>query len=210
MIFLQDHICTEQTAATLDAAVEAALEQFQCSRAEVDIEILSSGGGGFLGVGKKPARVRVTLIDRAFIARYLCRQILQKSGFRAEVEVSPSRDAVELNIVASESARVIGRHGQTLDAVQHLVSTLVDRINQDPLPVVLDCDGYRGRRHSYLKSLAIKLSAKVRTSGTRVSVEPLPTHERKMMHQFIRDQRGVTSKSVGQGHDKRIVVTPEG
>ena len=198
------------TGTDLDRVVDQALERFDCSRAEVDVEILSPGRRGFLGLGARPATVKVRLNDRAYVARFVCERLLHDSGLAAQVSVSQSSEQIDLLIEADSSAMIIGKHGQVLDALQYLVTTLTDRFMQADLPILLDAGGYRLKRHRYLKGLASKLSTKVRSSGEKVTVEPLPHHERKLLHAFFRDQRGVTSSSVGQGYEKRIVVTPEG
>ena len=135
---------------------------------------------------------------------------MNHSGLEAHVRVSQSSEQIDLLIDADNTAMIIGKHGQVLDALQYLVTTLTDRIRPADLPILLDAGGYRLKRHHYLKGLASKLSSKVRTSGEQVTVDPLPHHERKLLHAFLRDQRGVTSSSVGRGYEKRIVVTPEG
>lgn len=210
MNFLADLIQVKGSGSDLDQAIEQALRYFDCTRAEVDIEILSAGRRGWLGIGRQPAEVLVRLVDRAYVARLYCRELLKQVGWQAEVSVSQSSEQIELHIDSDSTAQIIGKHGQSLEALQYLVATMTDRICLNELPVVIDTGGYRLKRHRYLQSLAQKLSSKVRTSGNKVTLDPLPHYERRLLHMFIRDQRGVTSSSIGKGYEKRVVVTPEG
>ncbi|PLX99223.1 MAG: hypothetical protein C0624_13790 [Desulfuromonas sp.] len=210
MNYLASLIRLRQRGDDPESAVEAALSFFKCSRAEVEVRILSPGRQGVLGFGRRDAEVEVALVDRAYIARHLCDLLLQKTGWLTEVTVSQSSNQIELQIESDSSAQIIGKHGQTLDALQFLVNSMTDRLCPGESLLLLDTGGYRQKRHSYLRSLASKLSAKVRSSGNRVTVEPLPHHERRLLHSFFNDQRGVSSASIGRGLEKRIVVTPEG
>jgi len=194
----------------LESAVTKALQYFDCSRAEVDIQIISSGRRGWLGIGRQDAEVQVSLVDRAYVARHVCTNLISRTGWQAEVSVSQSSDQIDLVIKSESTAQIIGKHGQTLEALQYLVTTVTDRTCHTDTPVVLDSGGYRLKRHRYLKGLAHKLSDKVRTSGNKVTLDPLPHHERRILHKFIREQRGVTSSSIGNGYEKRVTVTPEG
>jgi len=208
--FLEELIQVRAEGANLDQAVASVLQRFACSRAEVEVDILQTESRGFLGFGRRPAQICARLIDRAFVARYLCAHLLELAGWRAEVTVKQSSEQVDLLIDSPDVPQIIGRHGQTLESLQFLVTNLTDRLAPGELPLLLDAGGYRLKRHRYLRGLARKLSLQVRTSGERVTLDPLPLHERKLLHLFIRDQRGVTSNSVGQGYEKRIVVTPAG
>ncbi|PLY01596.1 MAG: hypothetical protein C0624_10155 [Desulfuromonas sp.] len=210
MKYLESLIRITSKSSDLESAVAKALQHFDCSRAEVDIQIISSGRRGWFGLGRQDAEVQVALVDRAYVARHICSNLLTRSGWRAEVSVSQSSEQIDLVIESDSTAQIIGKHGQTLEALQYLVTTVTDRACHTDIPLVLDAGGYRLKRHRYLKGLAHKLSDKVRTSGNKVTLDPLPHHERRILHKLIRDQRGVTSTSIGNGYEKRVIVTPEG
>jgi len=208
--FLEDLVQVRSSGEGLEEAVAAALRHFGCTRAEIEVDVLQAESRGFLGIGRRPAQIRARLLDRAYTARFLCTRLLALNGWDATVGVQPCSEQIDLPIDGQDVSQIIGRHGQTLEALQYLVTTLTDRIAPGDLPLLLDAGGYRLKRHRYLRGLAQKLSQQVRTSGQRITLDPLPLHERRLLHLFIRDQRGVTSSSVGQGYEKRIVVDPVG
>ena len=198
----------EESAPTIEKAVDRALHKLGCSRAEVETTILSMPSSFLFGlIGSRPARVRVRLTDRAYIARTLTEKLLHLCGLSGQVEVSPGSEEIYLNINSSDSSLIIGRQGQTLEALQSLVVLLTDRQVEDRTSIVLDIDNYRTRRASSLRRLARSLSAKVRRSGRSVTVQPLPPEERRILHLALEEETGIESRSVGQGHERKMVVS---
>jgi spoIIIJ-associated protein len=208
----QQHLHVEVAAESLDAAVEEALGQLDCSRAEVDVEVLQVHSSGLLGLFfKRPARVCVKLHDRGVIARQLTRQLLQLSALVADVELVSSDNQVALNLVTQGPSRLIGHHGQTLDALQTLVGTMTDRLTTDRTPVLLDVDGYRERRRGFLARLARRLSRKVRQTGKSATTPPLVLSDRRVLHELFKQEQGLESYSkVHEGGRKIIILQPRG
>jgi spoIIIJ-associated protein len=206
----QQHLHVEVAAESLDAAVEEALGQLDCSRAEVDVEVLQVHSSGLLGLFfKRPARVCVKLYDRGVIARQLTRQLLQLSALVADVELVSSDNQVALNLVTQGPSRLIGHHGQTLDALQTLVGTMTDRLTTDRTPVLLDVDGYRERRRGFLARLACRLSRKVRQTGKSATTPPLVLSDRRVLHELFKQEQGLESYSkVHEGGRKIIILQP--
>lgn len=194
-------------AKNLDAAVEEALTQLGCTRAEADVEVLQLHSSGWLGLfGKRPAKVRVKLHDRGFIARQLTTQLLVLSGLQAEIEIVSSSKQIELHLCSADSSRLIGRHGQTLDALQTLVSTMTDRLTTDRTPVVLDVDGYRARRHEFLCRLAQRLTRKVRQTGKPASTPPLILNERRVLYELFEREKDLESFSKKREAGRKAIV----
>jgi spoIIIJ-associated protein len=203
----QQHLHVEVVAENLNAAVEKALTQLSCTRAEADVEVLQLHSSGLLGLfGKRPARVRVKLHDRAAIARQIVRRLLHLSDLDAEVELVTSSNQIELNLVALDPSRLIGRHGQTLDALQTLAGTMTDRLTTDRVPLILDVDGYRGRRQLFLSRLARRMSSKVRTSGKPASTPPLVISERRILHELFKLEPDLESSSRNHEGGRKIIV----
>jgi spoIIIJ-associated protein len=203
----QQSLHVEVTAKNLDAAVEQALAQLDCTRAEADIEVLQVQSSGFLGVfGRRLARVRVKLHDRGVIARQLCNQLLSLSDLEASIELVSSRQQIELLLTAQDPSLVIGRHGQTLDALQGLVGSMTDRLTTDRTPIFLDVDGYRGRRRDFLNRLARRLSQKVRQSGKSASSPPLVLSERRILHELFKRESGLESRSQNHDGGRKIII----
>lgn len=197
----------EVTADDVDAAVEIALAQLGCTRAEVDVEVLQVNSSGFLGfLGKCPARVRINLHDRGVMARQITQRLLGLSGLEAEVNLTSSDRAIDLCLTSAESSRLIGRHGQTLDALQTLVATMTDRLTTDRTPIQLDVDGYRVRRLDFLKNLASRLTCKVRKTGKPASTPPLVVSERRVLHDIFKGELDLISSSKNHESGRKTIV----
>jgi spoIIIJ-associated protein len=201
----------EDCAPTVEGAVDKALKKLGCTRAEVETTIVKMPSSGLFGLfgllGARPARVRVRLTDRAFVARALAEKLLVLCGLSGQVEVEASREQIDLKICGNDSSQVIGRQGQTIDALQSLVVLLTDRQIEDRTPIVLDIGNYRARRASSLRRLARRLSAQVRRSGRPLTVQPLPPEERRILHLALEEETGIESRSVGHGYERKMVVS---
>ncbi len=202
-----DHLHLEVTAENLDTAVENALSQLKCTRAEVDVEVLQAASSGFLGLfGKRQAKVRVKLHDRGAIARQFTDGLLRLSGLAVEIEVVTSTKQIQLLLSSDDSSLLIGRHGQMLDAMQGLVGTMTDRQTTDRTPIVLDVDGYRARRHEFLTRLADKLSRKVRETGKPATTPPLALGERRILYERFKLEGDLEAISRNHEGDRKVMV----
>ncbi len=202
-----DHLHLEVTAENLDTAVENALSQLKCTRAEVDVEVLQAASSGFLGLfGKRQAKVRVKLHDRGAIARQFTDGLLRLSGLAVEIEVVTSTKQIQLLLSSDDSSLLIGRHGQMLDAMQGLVGTMTDRQTTDRTPIVLDVDGYRARRHEFLTRLADKLSRKVRETGKPATTPPLALGERRILYERFKLEGDLEAISRIHEGDRKVMV----
>ncbi|MDH3869350.1 MAG: Jag N-terminal domain-containing protein [Desulfuromonadales bacterium] len=197
----------EVTAENLDTAVENALSQLKCTRAEADVEVLQAASPGFLGLfGKRQARVRVKLHDRGAIARQFTDGLLRLSGLSVEIEVLTSTKQIQLLLSSDDSSLLIGRHGQMLDAMQSLVGTMTDRQTTDRTPIVLDVDGYRARRHEFLTRLADKLSCKVRETRKPATTPPLTLGERRILYERFKQEVDLEAISRNHEGDRKVMV----
>lgn len=202
-----EHLQAEAIADNLDAAVESALAQLNSTRAEAEIEVLQSPSHGLLGVfGKRPARVVVRLHDRAAIARQVTVRLLHLCGHEADVRLAEATKRIDLCLTSSDPSRLIGRHGQTLDALQTLVSSMTDRVTTDRTPILLDVDGYRERRQDFLQQLAHRLARKARQTGKPASSPVLNHNERRILHGLIKQEPGLASHSRDHERGRRVVV----
>ena len=208
----QQSLHVEVAAKNLDEAVEQALAQLDCTRAEADIEVLQVHSSGLLVIfGKRPARVRVKLHDRGAIARQFASQLLSLSGLDAKIELASSSNQIELLLTAQDPSLLIGRHGQTLDALQGLVGTMTDRLTTARTPIFLDVDGYRERRCDFLNRLALRLTQEVRNSSKPASTPPLVLSERRILHDLFKQESDL--ESLSKNHDagrKIIILQPRG
>lgn len=204
-----EHLQAEAVADSLDAAVESALAQLESTRADADIEVLQMPSCGVLGwFGKRPARVVARLHDRGAIARRIAGHLLRLSGIEARVVLTQTGDRIDLCLASSDPSRLIGRHGQTLDALQSLVSGMTDRVTTDRTPILLDVDGYRERRRHFLQRLACRLARMARQTGQPVPSPLLSHNERRLLHDLIKREPDLTTHSRDHDGGRRVVVRP--
>lgn len=197
----------EEQAENLDAAVENALVKLGCTRAEADIEVLQMHSAGLFGLfGKRPARVRVKLHDRGAIARQVTRELLRLSDLGADVALSSASSQIDLVLKTDDPSRLIGRHGQTLDALQTLVGSMTDRLTTDRTPILVDVDGYRERRKDFLHRLARRMASQVRKSGKSAATPPLNLNERRILHELFKQESGLESRSKPHEGGRKIIV----
>ena len=114
-----------------------------------------------------------------------------------------------LTIQTSHSALLIGKHGQTIDAIQYIIQKIVNRKYTDHVPVIVDTENYRDRRKTSLTQLALKLAEKVKRSGKPATIRPMNAYERRIIHLALQPVREVTSKSRGTGHLKKMIIFPQ-
>jgi spoIIIJ-associated protein len=156
-------------------------------------------------VGSESASVR---------ARDLLAEILERMGIAAQVEANEEPDQLRLDIACEEVERVVGRRGQVLDALQHLVGKMLFKGRQlgDPgvpdKPVVVDAAGYRERYAERLRGVAGKLAQRAIETGRVVALDPMPAHDRRIMHMALADLPGVTTRSEGEGEDRHMLIVP--
>lgn len=142
-------------------------------------------------------------------AARLLREILEHMGVDAEVSAFDDGEKIILDAHGGESGLVIGKKGATLDALQYLVNRLVSKRPQEGPLIVVDAEGYRGRREDSLVDMAQRLAEKVVATGRPVPVEPMGAHDRRIVHMALVDHEGVTTESEGEGSARRVVIFPK-
>ncbi|MBQ8263871.1 MAG: protein jag [Oscillospiraceae bacterium] len=203
----------EVTGKTEDEALASALAQLELSRDEVSVEILERAKSGFLGIGAAPARIRVSyeVVDtqRDKVERYL-RGLLDYMGVEANIEIS-ERDNGGLiaNLSGNGMGAVIGRRGETLDAIQHLVNYSVNRGNDKRMHISVDAENYRSKREESLVHLAEKMAAKAVKYKRSMALEPMNSYERHVIHTALQNYVGVSTSSTGTEPNRRVVVSYE-
>jgi spoIIIJ-associated protein len=216
----------EATGETVGEAKWRALRELELlvpslDKAAVRFQVLSEGERGLLGVGYTPARVVATAgsgqpgqleeADESEDARRL-RDLLEHVsaaiGVRCRIEIAESAETLEATCFGDELGLLIGRHGQTIDAIQTLASAIAGGTSEDRREVVVDAAGYRGRRHRTLESLALRSAEEAVRTGARVELEPMSSAERKIVHTTLQDREDVTTESEGDEPNRRVVVEP--
>ena len=150
------------------------------------------------------------LADKRENAARILREILERMGIDAEVSAFDDGERVILDAHGQESGLVIGKKGATLDALQYLINRMVSKKPGDGPGIVVDAEGYRGRREDSLVDLANRLADKAVKGGRPVPVEPMSPHDRRIIHVTLKEHPGVTTESEGEGLFRRVVIFPKG
>lgn len=198
----------EKRARTVDEAVAAGLAVLAAPADQVKIEVLSAGKPGLFGVfGREEAHVRLTWQpDKAQLASDFVQQVAGQIGVRAEASVESDDESIRIELVGADLAVLIGRHGQTLDALQYVTNLAMARATNDRRRIIVDVEGYRQRRAETLTRLALRLAERVRKSGKSMALEPMPANERRIIHLALQDAAGIETRSEGEEPFRKIVI----
>jgi len=215
---------------TIDAAT------FNVPREKLDIEILSEGSTGFLGIlGVKMARIRARILsididmytkaeekpsgsvaatshdeETALEAKVFVEGVLSRIGFDFPVTVKPNgEDYVALDIEGDGGGLLIGRGGQTLDAIQYLTNKVLNKNGNGGKRIILDTENYRKKREENLTALAEKLGEKAKRTKKAVTVNPMNAHDRRIIHMALQNDGGLTTRSRGEGAFRKIIIVPK-
>lgn len=195
---------------TVEEAIESALQQLKLPRERAEIEIIDEGRKGFLGIfGSVRAVVKVSeKIDNIEITKDFLKEVATHMGAEIDVEVEQEGNRVTFNLSGDKIALLIGRRGKTLNALQYLSQLVLNKYTTQFHSVVVDAEGYRERREETLIDLAKKMAQKATKVNRKVSLEPMPSFERKIIHTALQDESSVTTYSNGHEPHRHIVIKP--
>lgn len=201
----------EKTAKTVDDAVDQAIAELGISRDEIDIEIIDQPTKGFLGLlGAKPARVKVMVKDTpARRVRTIMSDILSTMDLNAKMNIAEKENTVIINLEGDNLGILIGRRGETLDALQYLINLSVNKNLESRRKFILDIEGYRQRREETLKKLAQKLADKATQRGRNVVLEPMNSLERRIIHTALQGRDDISTFSEGEEPYRKIIIAPK-
>ena len=152
---------------------------------------------------------REAIERRLALARDITNEILEKSGLSGRADIMEQTSRPYLNITGDDISLIIGKEGQTLDALEYIVNLCLRRRDPDVnYRVVLEAGGYRERRKKSLAAMAERLAIKVKRTGRAVSLQPMPARERRIIHMALKQFKGVKTHSSGQGPYRKVVITP--
>ncbi len=202
----------ETSGKTIEEAINAALITLGVDRDSVSVEVLEKPKPGFLGLGGSPARVSVTYsvskLDRAIA---FLQDLLEHMDVSAIVEGQQAADGnISLNISGENMGLLIGRRGDTLEALQHLVSNVTNRDEPETVRVTVDTEGYRAKREAALVQLAQKTAAKAVKYKRNIALEPMNAYARHVIHVTLQDDPAVTTHSTGVEPNRRVVIAVPG
>jgi spoIIIJ-associated protein len=205
------------SARTVEEAIELALKELDADRDEAEVEVLSRGKSGFLGIGAEMARVRVTRISQdksaAGLANAALSRILEAAGVNVSRTLRSAHDPEVggpiIDLAGEDSGLLIGRRGQTLQALQFLVNLIVRKEYGEGVRVVLDVESYRARRESSLRDMAVKVAARVVQTSSSITLEPMPPADRRIVHTSLSEHSGVSTESTGEGDNRKVTIMPK-
>lgn len=222
----------EKTGKTVEEAVALALKELQVTENDVTVEVLEQPKSGFLGlIGTRPAKVAVTLIkkeepaeeemitvetvedapvigeDPIAVGKAFLMDVFAKMNLTVAIEVEEKEEVVLFDLKGNDLGILIGRHGQTLDALQYLTNLAANKnAGEGRKRIVLDVEEYRKRREETLVRLAHRLANKVKRRNQRIVLEPMSRHERKIIHMALQDDPQIATYSEGEEPYRKIVI----
>ncbi|WP_418223035.1 RNA-binding cell elongation regulator Jag/EloR [Clostridium isatidis] len=199
----------EMTGKTVSEALQNALKELNLTEDRVDYEVLDEGSKGFLNlIGSKPARIIVKVKrDYKEEARTFLRSICDNMGIKAEIRIREEDDSLYINLSGPKMGLIIGYRGETLDALQYLVSLVVNKNHDEPYKkVILDTENYRKKREETLIRVAEKTAYKVIRSKRSYKFEPMNPYERRIIHSALQGNEYVYTFSEGEEPYRRVVV----
>ena len=191
-------------------------------KSAVRFQVVSEGERGLLGVGFAPARVIATVLAEPVAAtpspeeselarevRELVERIVTEIGVTARLDLEEDDETITISCIGPDLGMLIGRHGQTIDAIQYLANAvLFRRFPDDRKEVVVDAAGYRARRRASLEALAVRSAERALSHGEPVELEPMSAVERKVVHVRLKEFDGVETTSEGTEPNRFVVIHP--
>jgi len=194
---------------TEDEAIEAALEQLKMSRDDVSVEIIEQARTGFLGLKSTPATVKIIYEEKeghvGQIDSFLT-GLFERMDVEVSLDIKENQDAISIILTGKEPGALIGRRGETLDAIQHLTNYVVNRSVSGRVRINLDAENYRQRRNEALEHLANKTAGKVLKYRRNMTLDPMNAYERHVIHSALQEHGQVSTFSVGSEPNRRVVV----
>ncbi|MHB1043864.1 MAG: RNA-binding cell elongation regulator Jag/EloR [Eubacteriales bacterium] len=201
----------EKTGKTVDEAVRLALSELGVARENVEIEILDEPSKGIFGIiGTRPAKVKVIFRERpGRRALDILNSIFDCMDLKVEMEAKEKDQELLVNLEGKDLGILIGRRGETLDALQYLINLAVNKNQEKKRKVIIDIEGYRYRREETLKKLAVKLADKAKQRGRNVILEPMNSQERRIIHTALQGRDDIYTFSEGEEPYRKIIISPK-
>ena len=201
-----------QTGKTTEEAIEAGCRALGLERDQVEFEIIDLPKKGFLGLKNTPAKVRVYVEipqqSKGEVAATYLRDILTEMGLtNIEIAIAQEENNAVLTLSGEGLGMIIGRRGETLDALQYLTGLVANRVEGDYVRITIDSGNYREKREKTLEALAKKLANNAVKTGRSSTLEPMNPYERRIIHAAVATVEGATSTSVGEEPNRRVVIS---
>lgn len=201
----------EITARSVEEAISSALQELQLNEEEVEIAVLEEPSKGFLGLlGGKMARVKVTEKETPLkTTKKFLEDVTAKMGANVEVAVNQDEEQyVKMDLVGKDLGILIGRRGDTLDALQYLANLVANKNNPgERIKIIIDAEDYRKRREETLIKLAGRMADKVKKTGRKVVLEPMNPQERRIIHTALQNEANIETLSEGEEPFRKVVIS---
>ena len=200
----------EVTAKTVDDAITEGLIKLGTTSDKVEYEVIEKGSSGFLGIGSKPAVIKIrkksTMED---VIRDFLTDVFQAMDMVVEIVINKDEDSkvIDVELRGEDMGVLIGKRGQTLDSLQYLTNLAANRQSDEYVKVKLDTEDYRKRRKETLENLAKNIAYKVKRTRRPVSLEPMNPFERRIIHSALQNDKFVCTHSEGEEPFRHVVVT---
>ncbi len=225
----------EVSAKTIDTAIEKGLEEMGLERENVSVEVLEQPKSGFLGIGASDAKIRMTEVDEngeviddepapaecactcecenegAGFAVEFIQNVLNYICDGAKVEAHAGKDGfTNIEIVGDKLGGIIGRRGETLDAIQHIANLVANKSSGERVRISLDAENYRAKRAESLEKFAHHAAAQACKYKRNKVLEPMNAYERHIVHTTLQDMENIATSSVGTEPTRRVVISYTG
>ncbi|MBE7035482.1 MAG: protein jag [Ruminococcaceae bacterium] len=196
-----------KSAKTVQEAINLALAELRLSEDEVTTTVIEEGSKGLFGFGVKDAVVEVTSnVNPQARAEAFLSDVFLAMGMRVNIDITCTDKIMNINLSGDGMGLIIGKHGDTLNALEHLVSLTVNRGDGDYVKVVLDTENYREKRRQTLVRLAENLAGSVVAGKKKITLEPMSANERRIIHSTLQSNPDVDTYSIGEEPYRKLVI----
>lgn len=197
------------TGKTIEEAILAACAALNIDREadDLDIEVIAAPSKGFMGIGSSDAKVRVSIMQNDSDAVSFLSDVMELMGVQCAIMPEKTEDTLRIELRGANMGMVIGRRGETLDALQYLTALVTNKGKQEFIKISLDIENYRKKREETLEALAKKLAGKAIKYRHNVTLEPMNAYERRIIHATLQDFRDITTLSTGSEPNRKVVIS---
>lgn len=197
----------KKSAKNVQEAIQLALAELKLSEDQVTVTVLEEGSKGIFGLGAKDAVVQVTSnANPETRARGFLEEVFACMGVRVDIAIERADKLMKIDLSGDNMGIIIGKHGDTLDALEHLVSLAVNRGDDDYVKIVLDTENYREKRRATLVRLAENLANSVVKNKKKITLEPMSSNERRIIHATLQNNKYVDTYSIGEDPYRKVVI----
>ncbi|MGE5329960.1 MAG: RNA-binding cell elongation regulator Jag/EloR [Deltaproteobacteria bacterium] len=198
----------EKTGKSIDEAITLAIEEMDVKREDVDIEIIDEGNKGLFGLlGSKQAKVKVSIKQKECNkAKSFLEEVFKKMDLDVDIIINETEDEIDIDLQGKNMGVIIGRRGETLDALQYLTSIIANKGQVKYKKVLIDTENYRKKREETLVILANRIAERAITMKKSITMEPMNPYERRIIHSTLQNNKYIETYSVGDEPNRKVVI----